>query len=125
MSWTAADLPDLSGRFAIVTGANSGVGWQTAKALAEHGARVLLACRDLDRAKAAADRIRAGAPRAEVEVAHLDLSSMASVREFGESRAETIDLLINNAGVMAPPRRVTTADGFELQFATNHLATSP
>ncbi len=68
MSWTAADLPDLSGRFAIITGGNSGVGWQAAKALAEHGARVLLACRDLDRASAAAQRIRAAHPKAEVEV---------------------------------------------------------
>ena len=121
MSWSVDDLPDLRGRFAIVTGGNSGVGWQAAKALAGHGCRVLLACRDVDRAEGAAQRIRAAHPAADVDVARLDLSSMASVREFGESRVEPIDLLINNAGVMAPPKRVTTIDGFELQFATNHL----
>jgi NAD(P)-dependent dehydrogenase (short-subunit alcohol dehydrogenase family) len=121
MSWSVDDLPDLGGRFAVVTGGNSGVGWQAAKALAAHGCQVLLACRDVDRAEAAAQRIRVAHPGADVDVARLDLSSMASVREFGESRVEPIDLLVNNAGVMAPPRRVTTIDGFELQFATNHL----
>jgi NAD(P)-dependent dehydrogenase (short-subunit alcohol dehydrogenase family) len=121
MSWSPAELPDLSGRSAVVTGGNSGVGWHSAKALAAHGCQVMLACRDTDRAAAAAERIQAAHPGADVEIARLDLASMASVREFSESRVETIDILINNAGVMSPPRRVITADGFELQFATNHL----
>jgi NAD(P)-dependent dehydrogenase (short-subunit alcohol dehydrogenase family) len=121
MASFSGDLPDLRGKTAIVTGANSGIGWQAAKALATNGARVLLACRNLDRGKSAAERIRAAHDGAEVDVAHLDLSSMASVQEFAESRFEPIDILINNGGVMSPPRRVMTADGFELQFATNHL----
>ena len=81
----------------------------------------MLACRDLDRGGGRRGAHPGGSPGADVEVAHLDLASMASVREFGESRTEAIDILINNAGVMAPPRRVITDDGFELQFATNHL----
>ena len=121
MTWSATQLPDLSGRTAIITGANSGIGWHTAKALALHGCRVLLACRDLDRAKTSAERIRAAGPAVDVEIAHLDLAVMNSVREFAESRFEPIDILINNAGVMAPPKRTQTVDGFELQFATNHL----
>jgi NAD(P)-dependent dehydrogenase (short-subunit alcohol dehydrogenase family) len=121
MSWSPQDLPNLTDRVAVITGGNSGVGWQTAKALAQHGCRVIIACRDLDRGAAAALRIRAAHAKADVDVAHLDLASMASVREFGESRTEAIDILINNAGVMSPPKRVITDDGFELQFATNHL----
>jgi NAD(P)-dependent dehydrogenase (short-subunit alcohol dehydrogenase family) len=121
MTWSAAQLPDLSGRSAIVTGGNSGIGWQTAKALATSGCRVLLACRDVDRGKYAAERIRSIRRDVEVDVAHLDLASMASVREFCESRFEPIDILINNAAVMSPPKRTRTVDGFELQFATNHL----
>jgi NAD(P)-dependent dehydrogenase (short-subunit alcohol dehydrogenase family) len=121
MTWTAAQLPDLSGRAAVVTGANSGIGWQAAKALAMRGCRVLLACRDVDRGKLAVERIRAVRRDAQVDVAHLDLASMTSVREFSESRFEPIDILINNAAVMSPPKRTRTADGFELQFGTNHL----
>ncbi len=121
MSWSPHDLPSLSGRTAIVTGGNSGVGWQAAKVLAHHGCRVVIACRDTRRGAAAADRIRHGNPAADVDVARLDLASMASVREFAEGSTEPIDILINNAGVMSPPRRTFTADGFELQFATNHL----
>jgi NAD(P)-dependent dehydrogenase (short-subunit alcohol dehydrogenase family) len=126
--WTAADIPDLSGRDAVVTGANSGLGFQIARELALHGARVVLACRDLTKGEDAAQRIRDGdhgsAARggdAAIEVARLDLADLASVREFAESRnGAPLDLLVNNAGVMALPRR-TTKDGFEMQLGTNHL----
>jgi NAD(P)-dependent dehydrogenase (short-subunit alcohol dehydrogenase family) len=118
-------LPILDGRTAVVTGANSGIGLHTAKALAARGARVVLACRDVERAKQAADRIRAAHrhfdTEIEVDVAELDLADMSSVRLFGEQWRGPLDLLVNNAGVMAPPRRASTRDGFELQFGTNHL----
>jgi NAD(P)-dependent dehydrogenase (short-subunit alcohol dehydrogenase family) len=121
--WTAADVPDQSGRTAVVTGANSGLGLVTAGVLAGHGATVILACRDLARAERAAGRIRAGAPGAGVHVLRLDLASLASVRAAAsEIRAAwpRLDLLINNAAVMRPPYQ-RSADGFELTFATNHL----
>ncbi len=117
-------FPSLAGRVAVVTGANSGIGWQTAKQLAALGARVTLACRDVERGKQAADRIRAAHSRADVDVAELDLANMASVRDFAVSLGadgQPLDLLVNNAGVVAPPRRSFTADGFERQFGTNHL----
>jgi NAD(P)-dependent dehydrogenase (short-subunit alcohol dehydrogenase family) len=125
--WTAAQLPDLSKKVAVVTGANSGIGFHTARHLAEHGARVVLAVRDLDAGEAAAQQIRqarsavASVAATDVEVAALDLAAMDSIRAFGEQWDGPLDLLINNAGVMAPPRRATTTDGFELQFGTNHL----
>lgn len=121
--WTTADIPDQRGRTALVTGANSGLGLQTAKALAGAGATVLLGCRNATRAEAAEREIAADAPRATVEIVELDLSDLASVERAAaavSSRGEPLDLLINNAGVMAPPRR-ETKDGFELQFGTNHL----
>ena len=121
--WTAADVPDQRGRIAVVTGANTGIGFEAATVLAERGATVVLACRNLDKAKDAAARIAAAAPGAGVEVQHLDLSALASVRAAAEelrARHDRIDLLVNNAGVMWTPRS-TTADGFELQFGTNHL----
>jgi NAD(P)-dependent dehydrogenase (short-subunit alcohol dehydrogenase family) len=121
--WSAADVGDQHGRTAVVTGANSGIGFEAARVLAERGAVTVLACRDPGRGKDAADRIAAGSPGANVIVVRADLSSLASVRQAGqEIRAshERIDLLINNAGLMMPPRG-TTADGFELQFGTNHL----
>lgn len=120
--WTAADIPDLAGRVAVVTGGNGGLGYQTALELARHGARVTLACRNTDKAAAAATAIKGEAPGATVQVASLDLADLRSVRAFADSPADVgpIDLLINNAGVMATPHR-TTADGFELQFGTNHL----
>jgi NAD(P)-dependent dehydrogenase (short-subunit alcohol dehydrogenase family) len=121
VGWRPDRLGDLSGTTAIVTGANSGIGWHTARALAEHGARVVLAVRDVEKGKIAADRIRSGVTAADVGVVHLDLASMSSVRAFGDAWAEPLDLLINNAGVMTPPKRVLTDDGFELQFGTNHL----
>lgn len=123
MKWTAGQIPDQQGRVAIVTGANSGIGFIAARELARAGARVVLACRNTEKAAAAARDIAAYAPGARVSVEALDLGSLASVRAFAErftTSNERLDLLINNAGVMAPPRR-TTADGFELQFGTNHL----
>jgi len=121
--WSEADIPDQSGRVAIVTGANSGIGLEIARILANHGAQVVLACRDLVKARRAADRVRAESPGAAVDVVRLDLASLASVEAAAaEIRAgyPRLDLLINNAGVMEPPYQ-RTADGFELTFATNHL----
>jgi NAD(P)-dependent dehydrogenase (short-subunit alcohol dehydrogenase family) len=117
VGWNAAQLPDLSGRTAVVTGANSGIGFQASRQLAAHGARVVLACRDVDAGKAAAAAIRGG----EVRVARLDLASSESVRGFAETWDGPLDLLVNNAGVMAPPKLSMTVDGFERQFGTNHL----
>ena len=121
--WSAADIPDLSGRSAIVTGANSGLGFQTARQLAEHGAPVVLACRSTVKGAAAAALIAEASPGAAVEVMALDLGDLSSVRRFADSYHNThdgLDLLINNAGVMAIPKLATT-DGFETQFGTNHL----
>ncbi len=122
--WTAEQIPDQHGRTAIVTGANSGLGLASARELARHGARVVLACRDTAKAGDAVSAIEAAAPGAELELAELDLADLASVEAFAEAfrsaHGDGLDLLINNAGVMAPPRR-QTADGFELQFGTNHL----
>jgi NAD(P)-dependent dehydrogenase (short-subunit alcohol dehydrogenase family) len=119
-NWTAADIPDQSGRRAIVTGANSGLGFQVALELARGGARVLLACRDLDRGRTALERLRAEVPGSDVELRLLDLADLSSVRAFAAGVEEPIDLLVNNAGVMALPRRMTV-DGFEMQLGTNHL----
>jgi NAD(P)-dependent dehydrogenase (short-subunit alcohol dehydrogenase family) len=122
--WGMNDLPDLSGRTAIVTGSTSGIGEVTARALAGRGATTTLAVRDVVRGEAAADAIRRVHPAAAVEVRRLDLADLASVREFAAAwsgaHPEGLDLLINNAGVMALPRR-ETPDGYEMQFATNHL----
>jgi len=123
MPWTENDIPDQSGRLAIVTGSNTGLGYDTARALAEHGATVILAVRDTAKGDAAAARIRSLHPGADVTVRKLDLGSLASVKESAAAMAAAhprIDLLINNAGVMYPPKSAT-ADGFELQFGTNHL----
>jgi NAD(P)-dependent dehydrogenase (short-subunit alcohol dehydrogenase family) len=123
--WGSQDIPSLSGRTAVVTGANSGLGLSTARELAVHGATVVLACRDMSKGAAAMVAIEAQAPKANLELEQLDLSSLASIETFAERFAqahpeEGPDLLINNAGVMAPPRR-QTMDGFELQLGTNHL----
>jgi NAD(P)-dependent dehydrogenase (short-subunit alcohol dehydrogenase family) len=121
--WTFADLPDLSGRTAVVTGANTGLGYETATALAAKGAQVVLAVRNLDKGKAAADLIARARPGAEVSVQELDLTSLSSIADAAaelRSRHHHLDLLINNAGVMMTPRS-TTKDGFELQLGTNHL----
>ena len=114
-SFTTAQIPDLTGRSAIVTGASSGLGLEDARALAGAGARVVLAVRNLEKGRTAAATI-AG----ETEVRELDLASLASVRQFAGAWDGEIDLLINNAGVMVPPL-TRTVDGFELQFGTNHL----
>ncbi|WNM34994.1 oxidoreductase [Streptomyces sp. Li-HN-5-11] len=119
--WNVSDIPDLGGRVAVVTGANSGLGYVTARELARRGAQVVLACRSERRGAAAADRIVAEVPGARAECARLDLGDLASVREFAETLPyERLDLLVNNAGVMALPYG-TTADGFETQFGVNHL----
>src|SRR5215475_13155894 len=123
MAWTHADVPLQRGRTIVVTGANSGIGLEAARTLAGAGARVVLACRDPRRGEAAAAELRAANPGAELEVLPLDLASLASVRDFASAlsaRHARIDVLVNNAGVMAIPRR-TTADGFEMQLGTNHL----
>ena len=121
--WTEALIPDQTDRVVLVTGANSGIGLEAARMLAERGATVVLACRTRSKAEAARDSILVDAPSAEVSLVDLDLSSLASVSaaavEFTE-RFDRLDLLLNNAGVMATPYQ-RTVDGFELQFATNHL----
>jgi NAD(P)-dependent dehydrogenase (short-subunit alcohol dehydrogenase family) len=122
-NWTTADIPDQTGRVAVVTGANTGLGYETAAALAAKGAHVVLAVRNLDKGKEAARRIEQATPGAEVGLQELDLTSLDSVRSAAEqleSEHDAIDLLINNAGVMFTPKS-TTKDGFELQFGTNHL----
>ncbi|MDX1883535.1 SDR family NAD(P)-dependent oxidoreductase [Mycolicibacterium sp. 120270] len=122
--WTADDVGDQSGRVAIVTGANSGLGYDTAAVLADKGAHVVLAVRNLDKGKEAVDRIKAASPNAVVTLQELDLSSLDSVGKAAEELRAAhprIDLLINNAGVMYVPTRETTKDGFEMQFGTNHL----
>ena len=121
MSWTEKDLPDLSGKTVVVTGANSGIGFHTARHLAGHGALVVLACRNTGKGDSAAAEIGSAVPGAEVEVAELDLASLDSVRRFAEGVDGPVDILVNNAGVMTPPRYRETADGFELQYGTNHL----
>lgn len=121
MTWTEAQLPDLRDAVAVVTGANSGIGWHTAFGLAARRARVVLACRDLGRAAEAVARLQRRLPDADVRAEGLDLASMSSVRAFAGRWSGPLDLLVNNAGVMAPPRPARTEDGFELQFGTNHL----
>lgn len=124
LRWSARDMPDLTGRTAVVTGANSGIGFHTARELAAHGADVTLAVRSTTKGTEALERILAEVPMATVRLGSLDLADLASVRGFADAwslaHPEGLDLLINNAGVMAIPRR-TTADGFEMQFGTNHL----
>ena len=122
MPWTSADIPDQSGRTALITGANSGLGLETARALAQRGARVVVACRGLAKAEATCQDL-AGDGGGELIPLELNLADLASVRHGAAeiaARWSAIDLLINNAGVMAPPRQLS-AQGFELQFAVNHL----
>ncbi|WP_250655857.1 oxidoreductase [Alkalimarinus coralli] len=123
MKWTTNDIPNLNGKVAIVTGANGGLGLVAAKALASKGCHVVMACRSIEKANAAADEIRQQHPTASVEIITLDLSSLESIKQFSDQihkRFQAIDILCNNAGVMDIPYRKTT-DGFEMQFGTNHL----
>ena len=123
VAWTANDIPDLSGRVAVVTGANGGLGLETAKALAGAGAQVVMAARDQVKAAAAEDEIRARYPEAALEIVELDLGSLASVQRAADAilaRHPVVDILVNNAGLMAMPEQ-KTADGFEMQFGVNHL----
>jgi NAD(P)-dependent dehydrogenase (short-subunit alcohol dehydrogenase family) len=123
VGWTAADIPDQTGRTAVVTGANGGLGLETARALAGAGAHVVMAARNQHKAAEAVADIRGGAPDASLEVVQLDLGSLASVREAAErilAAHEKIDILVNNAGVMGIPER-RTVDGFEMQFGVDHL----
>ena len=122
-TWTPADLPDLNGRRIVVTGANSGIGFAATRLFADAGATVVMACRTPDRARAAADRLRADLPDADLDPRACDLASLDSVADFAaDYRADydALDVLCNNAGVMAIPRS-ETADGFEEQFGVNHL----
>ncbi|MGW7083588.1 oxidoreductase [Streptomyces sp. NPDC054871] len=124
--WNASDIPDQSGRTAVVTGANSGIGYVTARELARRGARVVLACRSEERGTRALEQLLSEIPSADVEFRRLDLGDLDSVREFAKSYDRDgedgggLDLLVNNAGVMALPYR-QTVDGFETQFGVNHL----
>lgn len=123
MPWTLNQAPSQAGRIAIVTGANSGLGYETASALVAKGCTVVLACRSLDKAQTAQAKLLAGYPQAEIECQALDLGSLASVRAFAAAYAQShprLDLLINNAGIMMPPYALTE-DGFESQLGANYL----
>ena len=123
MTYSESDVPNLSGKVALVTGANTGIGFHTARVMAERGAHVLLGCRDQEKGNLAIEAIRKPVPEAKVEWVSLDLASLRSISDAAEAiRREhsSLDLLINNAGVMVPPK-TKTADGFELQFGVNHL----
>ncbi len=123
MAWNVSDVPDLSGKVAVVTGANGGLGLESAKALAGAGAHTVMAVRNQEKAKAAQDEITTAHPNASLEIVELDLASLKSVRAAAAAIAErhrAIDVLLNNAGLMAMPER-RTEDGFELQFGVNHL----
>ena len=122
--WTAAQSPDLTGKYAVITGASSGIGFEAARALAAKGAEIILAVRDTARGEACALRIRAEQRDAKVTVSALDLASLASVKNFAERIDDTLprlDILLNNAGLGLQDKRAVTADGFERQFGTNHL----
>jgi NAD(P)-dependent dehydrogenase (short-subunit alcohol dehydrogenase family) len=122
--WQAADIPSMAGKRVLITGANSGIGYHAALKLARKGAHVMLACRDRQRGEAALARLNTDAPSAHTELVVFDLASLASIRDFAEkelAQRRPLHILINNAGVMAPPKRLQTADGFELQFGTNVL----
>ncbi|PQM44078.1 Fatty acyl-CoA reductase [Mycobacterium talmoniae] len=117
-------VPDLTGKLAVVTGANSGLGFGLARRLSAAGADVVMAIRNRAKGEAAIAEIRAAVPDAKLTIRSLDLSSLASVAALADeftADGRPIDILINNAGVMTPPERDTTADGFELQFGSNHL----
>ncbi|MDX1379217.1 MAG: SDR family NAD(P)-dependent oxidoreductase, partial [Anaerolineales bacterium] len=122
-NWTTDDIPDLTGKVIIVTGANSGIGYEAAKEFARKGAQTILACRSVDKAQRALNQIRAEVPNAQVEIMQLDLASLKSIHSFTEtykSKFDRLDVLVNNAGIMMTSYGVTD-DGFERQFGTNHL----
>jgi NAD(P)-dependent dehydrogenase (short-subunit alcohol dehydrogenase family) len=122
--WTVQQIPSQAGKIALITGANSGIGYRAALELARHGAHVLLGCRNAAKGQAALERLQLEAPGASAEVVALDMASLAAIRAFVAAFAErglALDLLINNAGGAAPPKRELTADDFERQFGTNHL----
>ncbi|RKT13602.1 NAD(P)-dependent dehydrogenase (short-subunit alcohol dehydrogenase family) [Paraburkholderia sp. RAU2J] len=122
--WTTDDIAPQTGKRVLITGANSGIGYHAALTLVRKGAQVILACRDKRRAEKALARLKAEVPGARAELAILDLASVASIRSFAHkelAEQRRIDILVSNAGVMAPPKRLETADGFELQFGTNML----
>ncbi len=121
--WTFDDIPDLTDKVIIVTGANSGIGYEAAREFARKGAQTILACRNMDKAQMALAEIRTEQPDARVEIMQLDLASQASVHQFADAfkaNYDRLDVLVNNAGIMAVPY-ATTEDGFESQFGTNHL----
>lgn len=121
--WTTEEIPDQSGKVCVITGSNSGIGFHAAKALAEAGAHVVMACRNQTKATTARDNILACYPKASIEIVSLDLADLASIRSCADDlnkRLKRLDLLINNAGIMAIPR-AETKDGFEMQLGTNHL----
>jgi NAD(P)-dependent dehydrogenase (short-subunit alcohol dehydrogenase family) len=124
--WTVQDIPSQEGRLAVVTGATSGVGFYTAKELARKRATVIMPARDMRKAKEAAERIEAEVPKARLYLADLDLAEFDSVREFGEHLRQrygtgSLDLLVNNAGIMGLPKRTMNSQGLELQIATNYF----
>ncbi len=122
-TWGTDDMGDLTGRVTLVTGANSGIGYETAKALADHGAHVILACRDQEKARRARDKLESELDRSSLELLELDLADLVSVRRAAAtvlSAHARLDVLVNNAGVMGTPYRLTP-DGFELQMGTNHF----
>jgi NAD(P)-dependent dehydrogenase (short-subunit alcohol dehydrogenase family) len=121
--WTPDDMPDLDDRTIVVTGANSGIGFEASRQFARKGGRVVLACRSIERGETARETIEREVERAELEILELDLASLASIRDFASTfrdRYDELDLLINNAGLMALPYQ-RTEDGFEMQFGVNHL----
>ena len=121
--WDESKIPDLTGRNIIVTGANSGIGFEAARAMAARGASVVMACRNIEKSAGAFEKVRKESPGDNVDLMRLDLADLSSVREFaGEAREKypRIDILVNNAGIMVPPYG-RTIDGFELQIGTNHL----
>lgn len=121
--WTTANMPDLTGKVIIVTGANSGIGLEAAKEFARKDAQTILACRSMDKAQVALAELQAEIPNAQAEIMQLDLASLASVRRFVETfkaKYDRLDVLVNNAGIMMTPYGVTE-DGFEQQFGVNHL----
>lgn len=124
MKWTTSDIPDQTGKIIVITGANSGIGYEAARALAAKGAHVVVAGRNPQKCEEAAMNIRTASPDCDLEVILIDLANLDSIHAFAaafKARHQRLDVLINNAGVMALPKRIETADGFEMQFGTNHL----